>query len=279
MEIFEKLLLNIRKTKEIRVGLVLLLILILVAAFGPKIITHDPRALNDDLLHPPSREYILGTDGMGRDVFSMVIMGTRTSLKVGITAAFISGILGTLIGGISGYFGGWVDKVISEIINIFLMVPSFFLIIMIVAIYGSSLFNVILVISLTGWTGTARLMRAQAISLKERTFVKSAKTIGESDFSILFKHIIPNGIYPIIADSTMAISGAILFEASLSFLGLGDPNVMSWGKIIAHGKGYLTKGWWIATFAGLCIVFTVMAFHLIAEGINKIMNPKLSNLD
>lgn len=271
-EIFKK----IKTINELKIGLVLLGILITISIFAPKIATHDPRSLNDDLLHPPSREYILGTDGLGRDVFSMVVLGARTSLKVGLTAAILASLIGTFVGAISGYFGGSIDKVISEIINIFLMVPSFFLIVIIVSIYGSSLFNTILVIGLTSWTGTARLMRAQAISLKERTFIKSAKTIGESDFSIIFKHIIPNGIYPIIADSTLAISSAILMEASLSFLGLGDPNVVSWGKLIAHGKGYLVKGWWITTFAGLCIVFTVLSFHLIAEGVNKLMNPKLS---
>lgn len=267
---------KVGKIKELKLGLFLLSILILISVFAPKIATHDPKTLNDHVLHPPSKAYYLGTDGLGRDVFSMVVLGARTSLKVGLTAAILSSVIGTLVGAISGYFGGNIDKIISEIINIFLMVPSFFLIIIVVSIYGSSLFNTIVVIGLTSWTGTARLMRAQTISLKERTFIKSAKTIGESDFSIIFKHIIPNGIYPIIADSTLAISSAILMEASLSFLGLGDPNVVSWGKLIAHGKGYLTKGWWITTFAGLCIVFTVLSFHLIAEGINKLMNPKLS---
>lgn len=268
----------LRKTSsinELKIGIILFLILVLVAILAPFIATKDPFFLNDDLISKPSSEYLFGTDGLGRDVFSMVIYGSRTSLKIGITVALVSSIIGTLVGGVSGYLGGKVDKVISELINVFMMLPSFFLILIIIAIYGSSLTNIILVMALTSWTGTARLMRSQAMAIKERTFVKSAKTIGESNFSILFRHIIPNGIFPIIADSTMAISSAILSESGLSFLGLGDPNIVSWGKIIAQGKGYLPDSWWICTFPGLAIVFTVLTFYLIGEGINKVLNPKL----
>lgn len=268
----------LRKTSsinELKIGIILFLILVLVAILAPFIATKDPFFLNDDLISKPSSEYLFGTDGLGRDVFSMVIYGSRTSLKIGITVALVSSIIGTLVGGVSGYLGGKVDKVISELINVFMMLPSFFLILIIIAIYGSSLTNIILVMALTSWTGTARLMRSQSMAIKERTFVKSAKTIGESNFSILFRHIIPNGIFPIIADSTMAISSAILSESGLSFLGLGDPNIVSWGKIIAQGKGYLPDSWWICTFPGLAIVFTVLTFYLIGEGINKVLNPKL----
>lgn len=261
--------------RELRNGILLLCFLLIVAIFAPAIATHNPRTLYDDLLAPPSARYLFGTDDLGRDVFSRVVYGTRTSLKIGVTAALISTVIGTLIGAISGYFGGIFDKVMSELINVFLMTPTFFLILIIVALYGSSLTNVILVIGFTSWTRTARIMRGQAIALKERTFVKSAITIGESRWSILFKHIIPHGIYPIISDASMAISGAILYEASLSFLGLGDPESISWGQLIYHGKGYLINGWWITTFAGLGIVLTVLSFHLISEGINRAMNPTL----
>lgn len=275
---FQMALKKINSIKELKIGLVLLSILILVAIFAPWIATHDPYALNDDLIAKPSSQYLFGTDGLGRDVFSMVVYGARTSIKVGVIAALISSVVGTLIGGISGYVGGKVDRLISEIMNMFLMLPTFFLILIIIAIYGSSLRNVIIVIGLTSWTGTARLMRAQAISLKERTFIKSAKTIGESNGRILFRHIIPNGIFPIIADTTMAVSSAILSEAGLSFLGLGDPNVISWGQIISHGKNYLPRGWWICTFSGMAILFTVLAFYLIGEGINRILDPKLNKV-
>ncbi|GFN35313.1 ABC transporter permease [Tepidimicrobium xylanilyticum] len=261
--------------KELKIGLVMLTILILVAIFAPYIATKDPYLLNDDLIAEPSAKYIFGTDGLGRDVFSMVIYGTRTSLKIGIFVAAVSSTIGILIGGVAGYIGGKVDRIISEIINIFLMLPTFFITLITIAIYGSSLRNIIIVMALTSWTGTARLMRSQAISLRERTFIKSAQTIGESSISILFKHIIPNGIFPIITNSTMIVSSAILSEAGLSFLGLGDPNVVSWGKIIAHGKTYLPRSWWICTFPGLAIVFTVLSFYLIGEGAHKLLNPKI----
>ncbi|MSU02008.1 ABC transporter permease [Tissierella pigra] len=270
---------KICSSKELLIGITILIILILVAILSPFIATNDPYFLNDDLTARPSSKYIFGTDGLGRDVFSMVVWGARTSLKVGIVVAFISSIIGTLIGGIAGYLGGKTDKIISEIINIFLMLPTFFLILIIIAIYGSSLTNIIVVMALTSWTGTARLMRSQAISLRERTFIKSAQTIGEGNIRILFRHIIPNGIFPIIADSTMAISSAILSEAGLSFLGLGDPNVISWGKIIANGKVYLPRSWWICTFPGLAIVCTVLSFYLIGEGMNHLLNPKFNGKD
>ena len=275
MNNFKNIYNKINSVKELKIGIILLIVLISVAIFAPLIVTNDPYFLNDDLIAKPSSQYIFGTDGLGRDVFNMVVYGTRTSLKIGIIVSLISSIIGSLIGGISGYIGGRTDKVISEIINMFLMFPTFFLILIIIAIYGSSLTNIIVVMAFTSWTGTARLMRSQAMSIKERTFIKSAKTIGESDTMILFGHIIPNGIFPIIADSTMAVSSAILSEAGLSFLGLGDPNIISWGKIISHGKVYLPGSWWICAFPGLAIVSTVLAFYLIGEGMHRILDPKL----
>ncbi|WP_353093306.1 ABC transporter permease [Tissierella praeacuta] len=273
---FRDILRNVNSIKELKVGIIIFIILISIAILAPFIATKDPNFLNDDLIVKPSSEYIFGTDGLGRDVFSMVIYGSRTSLKIGIAVSLISSVIGILIGAIAGYVGGKVDRIISEIINIFLMLPSFFIILIVVAIYGSSLTNIIIVMALTSWTSTARLMRSQAISFRERTFIKSAKIIGESDIRILFRHIIPNGIFPIITDSTMAVSSAILSEAGLSFLGLGDPNVISWGKIISHGKVYLPRSWWICTFPGIAIVFTVLSFYLIGEGVRQVLSPKLN---
>ena len=169
------------------------------------------------------------------------------------------------------------DKVIVEFINIFVMTPSFFLILIIVAIFGSDIRYVMIVLGLTSWPGNARLMRAQAISLRERTFVKAAQAMGESKSKILFRHIIPNGIFPIIANTTMQISGAILTEAGLSFLGLGDPNIISWGQMISAGKQYLTKSPWISAIPGVFVVLTVLTFFMIGEGLNKFISPKMQN--
>ena len=263
-----KKLINIR---EFKIGCILLLLITIMALFAPLIATHDPRALNDELLSPPSKEYLLGTDHLGRDVFSMLLYGAGTSLLVGVVAAIISTIIGVLIGAISGYYGGWIDRIISEIINMFMMIPTFFLIIICVALYGSSMKNVVIVIALTSWMGTARMMRAETLSLKERDFVRASLVAGEEDIYIIFRHILPHGLYPIIVNATLSSSSAILYEASLSFLGLGDPQAISWGQIIYNGKPYLINGWWISTFAGLFLAIIVYAFHMIAEGINKSM--------
>ncbi|SHK08456.1 peptide/nickel transport system permease protein [Hathewaya proteolytica DSM 3090] len=260
--------------KELFLGLVLLTFMFLVAAFGPMICEKDPGFLYDHMLHPPSRQYLFGTDGVGSDVFTLVIYGSRTSLKIGVSVAIISSVIGTLIGAVSGFFGGIVDKILSELLNMFMMVPSFFLMVLVIAVYGSNLNNMILVMALTSWVGTARLMRGQAMSLRERTFIKSAIVMGESKMRILFKHIIPNGIFPVIVNATMSVSGAILSESGLSFLGLGDPNAVSWGRIIATGKRYLPSSWWICVFPGLAIVLTVIAFYLIGDGMNNLLNNK-----
>ena len=269
---------ELRRNSQLRTGLILLAILLIGAIGAPVFATHDPFALYDSIRVAPGTDgFIFGTDALGRDIFSQVLYGAQTSLKIGVIAASISAIVGTLIGGIAGYFGGVVDKVIVEFINIFGMTPSFFLILIIVAIYGSDIRYVMIVIGLTSWPSNARLMRAQAISLRQRTFIKSAQSIGVSRLSIMFKHIIPNGIFPIIANTTMQISGAILTEAGLSFLGLGDPNIVSWGQMISAGKTYLTKAPWISAIPGIFVVITVLTFFLIGEGLNRFISPKMEN--
>lgn len=268
----------IEENRQLKIGLSMLALLIIVAVFAPVIAPYNPYALSDDMVNSPSLKYLLGTDGLGRDILSMIIYGARTSLIVGFTAAMIAGIIGTLLGGVSGYFGGRIDGVIGELINVFMMMPTFFLILIIVALFGSGLFNVMIVIGLTTWVGNAKLMRAQAMSLRERTFVKAAEAIGENKLKILFKHIIPNGIFPIIANTTMGVAGAILTESSLAFLGLGDPNIISWGQIVQNGKSYLVSGWWMCVFSGMVIIFTVITFYLIGDGLNRVLSPKLRKI-
>jgi len=164
--------------------------------------------------------------------------------------------------------------VISEIINIFLMIPTFFLIMLIVSLFGSSIRNVMIVIGLTGWSSNAKLMRAQALSLRERTFVKSAIALGETKLQVLVKYILPNGIFPVVANTTRSMAGAILTEASLSFLGLGDPNVISWGQMIYQGKQFITSSWWITGFSGIAVIITVIVFYMLGDGLNHVLNPK-----
>ena len=264
---------------QLSFGLIIFAILVIAALLAPVLATHDPYFMYPSLQVPPGTDgHILGTDNMGRDIFSQLLYGARTSLVIGLVAASISGVLGTLIGGISGYFGGVLDRIVVEFINIFVMTPSFFLILIIVSLFGSDIRYVMLVVGLTSWPGNARLMRAQAISLRERTFVKSSIALGENSWQILFKHIIPNGIFPIIANTTMQVSGAILTESGLSFLGLGDPNIVSWGKMISQGQPYLTKSWWISVLPGLIVVLTVLAFFLIGDGLKRVISPKIRSV-
>ena len=263
-----------KQSAHLRIGLVRFALVLLCALLAPLLETPDPYRLDGPATAAPGGEYWLGTDALGGDVYSMIVEGTRTSLKVGFIAALISGVLGMLIGGAAGFIGGRTDRVLSELINIFLMLPTFFLVLITVALFGSSMTNVMIIIGLTSWPGNARLMRVQAMSLKERVFVKSAEALGESKASILFRYIIPNGIYPVVANTAMGIASAILMEASLSFLGLGDPNIISWGQMVYAGRSYMTSAWWVATFPGIAIIITVMSFYLICDGLNTVLNPK-----
>lgn len=273
--IIKKCMLAFKTDRQLRIGIIGLTFLLTVMIFAPYIATHDPYSYdNARLLKPGEQGHLLGTNHLGQDVFSMLVYGVRTSLKVAVISALISGILGVLIGGLGGYIGGITDTVISEIINIFLMIPTFFLILLIISLFGNSLVNVMIVIGITMWPGNAKLMRAQALSLRERTFVQSAVALGETKSQILFKYILPNGIFPVIANTTRGMASAILTEASLSFLGLGDPSIVSWGQMIHQGKSYLTSAWWISAFSGIAIVITVIFFYMLGDGLNHVLNPK-----
>lgn len=264
--------------RQLLIGIIGLILLLGLAALAPFAATENPYRYGKDILMGLGEKgHILGTNHMGQDIYSMIIYGIRTSLKVAVISALISGALGVFIGGIGGFFGGKVDTFVSELINVFMMLPSFFLILLIIAMFGNSITNVMIVIGITTWPSNAKLMRAQALSLRERTFVKSAVAMGETKGQILFKYIIPNGIFPVIANTTMGMSNAILTEAGLSFLGLGDPGIISWGQMIFTGKQYITSAWWISAFAGVAIVVTVLIFYLMGDGLNHVLNPKHLN--
>ena len=274
----ERILRAIRGNIQLRIGLIMLIILLLTAILSGVLAPYDPYKLSDDLVAPPSAQHLLGTDHLGRDVLSMLLYGARVSLMVGTISALIAAVIGTLLGGVAGFFGGKADTIFGGFINVFMMMPTFFLILIVVALFGSGMVKVMVVIGLTSWVGNAKLMRAQALSLKERTFIKSAEAVGESKLKILFGHIVPNGIFPIIANTTMGVAGAILTESSLSFLGLGDPNIISWGQLIQNGKSYFLTGWWICLFAGLAIIYTVITFYLLGDGLNRVLSPKLRSV-
>ena len=268
---------TLRSDGQLCFGVVGILVLLFVVVAAPVLTSHDPYFYGPDSLAAPGvNGHLLGTNHMGQDVLSMLLYGVRTSLMVAVVSSLISGVLGVLIGGLGGYFGGKVDLVVSEIINIFLMIPTFFLIMLIISLFGSNIKNVMIVSGITTWSSNAKLMRAQALSLRERTFVKSAIALGETRVQVLFKYILPNGIFPVIANTTRGMAGAILTEASLSFLGLGDPNIISWGQMIYQGKEYITSSWWVSTFSGVAIIITVIIFYMLGDGLNHVINPKYS---
>jgi peptide/nickel transport system permease protein len=249
-------------------GLSVLVVMAVLAILAPLLTSYGPFELGDKpFAHPLSPGHPLGTDHLGRDVWSQILYGARISLVVGLIAALIAGVIGVVIGSISGFFGGWIDAVLSRFTDVFLIMPAFFLIIIVVATLGNSLFYVMIVIGLTTWPGNARLMRAQVLTLRERQYIQSLTALGESRWRILVKHIIPNGIQPIIANSTLLIAAAILTEAGLAFLGLGDPNKASWGRMINDGRSAILTAWWPSVFAGLAMLITVLAFYLIGDGI------------
>lgn len=268
-----------KKHKLAMVGLYILIALYLVAIFAPLLATY-PYAQVDppNRLQPPSATHWLGTDNIGRDIYSRMVWGARISLAVGFVAAGISVLLGTVIGAVSGYAGGWVDNVLMRFTEIVMAFPTFFLLLTVVAILDRSIFNIMLVIGLTSWPGLARMVRGQVLSLKEQEFTEAARALGANDNRIIFRHILPNTMAPIIVSATLRIGGAILSESSLSFLGLGVPEPYpSWGSILNAGQPYLLRAPWITTVAGLMIFLTVLAFNYVGDGLRDALDPKLKD--
>ena len=256
---------------------IFLLVLFLLSFLAPWIAPYDPVAIDvKAVLMPPSLKHPLGTDMLGRDVLSRLIYGSRISLKVGFVAVGIATVIGTFLGALAGYYGGLIDTMIMRLVDIMLCFPSFFLILAVVAFLEPSIWNIMIVIGLTSWMGVARLVRAEFLSLKERDFVLAAKAMGASDLRIIFKHLLPNAMAPILVSATLGIPGAILTEAALSFLGIGvQPPTPSWGNMLTAGKDNLEIAWWLSVFPGLAILLTVLAYNLLGEAIRDALDPRL----
>ncbi|MCK5450647.1 MAG: ABC transporter permease [Candidatus Omnitrophica bacterium] len=265
--------------KRIIFGIVIIFVMTLSAVLAPFVARYDPLKMDlseDARLEKPSREHFFGTDNLGRDVFSRMVYGARISLSVGFIAVFISLGMGIFLGGISGYYGGWIDSVIMRIVEIMYCFPTFFLIMMVITFLGPSIVNVMIVIGLTSWAGICRLVRAEFLSLRERDFVQAAKVQGVSNFRIIFRHILPNAMGPVYVSATLSVGGAILVESALSFLGLGiQIPEASWGSILTAGKVYIDYAWWLTLFPGLAILITVLSFNLMGEGLREVLDPKL----
>ncbi|HEU4678503.1 MAG TPA: ABC transporter permease [Terrimicrobiaceae bacterium] len=232
---------------------------------------YDPNATNlAGKLRPPSAEHWLGTDNLGRDVFSRMLNGSYISLTVGFIAVAVSLFIGVTVGAISGYLGGWVDNVIMRVVDAILCFPTFFLILTAVALLGPNILNIIAVIGLVSWTGTARLVRAEFLTLRESEYVRAARTLGQRSLQIIFRHILPNAAAPIIVTAVLGIPDAILTEAGLSFLGFGvQPPQATWGNIISDGKTYLLDAWWLIVFPGLAIFVAALSFYLAGDALRQ----------
>jgi len=265
-----------KKNRPAIVGLIIILLILLNAIFADSLAPYDPWEYNfGEKLKPPSWGHLMGTDHFGRDVFSRVIYGSRVSLLIGLLAALITITVGVLLGAISGYFGGVIDNIIMRVTELFLVIPTFFLILLIVAVFGGSIWNVIGVIGITTWPGTARVVRASFLSLKEKEFVEAARLIGSNDFRLIFKHILPNAMGPVLVLTSLRVASSILAEAGLSFLGLGDVNHITWGQLLYKAQLYMRISWWSAVFPGLMIFIAVLAFNLVGDGLTDALNPRL----
>lgn len=258
-------------------GVLVVVALFVVSLLAPYITPWDPDAIDAyHVLLPPSAAHWFGTDELGRDVFTRVIFGARISLKVGFVSVGIAVAIGTLLGLVSGYYGGVIDSVLMRFVDIMLCFPTFFLILAVIAMLEPSIWYIMAIIGLTGWMGVARLVRAEVLSLRERDFILAAQALGASDWRILFRHILPNALSPVLVSASLGVAGAILTESALSFLGIGvQPPTPSWGNILTSGKDYLEFAWWLSLFPGLAILVTVLAYNLVGEGIRDALDPRL----
>lgn len=244
---------------------------VIVALFAPLIAPYDPGQIDiENILTGPSREHILGTDSLGRDLFSRMVYGTRISLLVGFIAVGIAAVIGVMFGSVAGYYGRWVDAVIMRFVDIMLCFPTFFLILAVIALLEPGIINIMIIIGVTSWMGVARLIRAEILSLKQRDFIYAERAIGASDLRIIARHLIPNAMAPVLVSITLGVAAAILVESSLSFLGIGvQPPTPSWGNILSEGKSVMGAAWWMLMFPGLAIFITVLGYNLLGEGIRE----------
>lgn len=261
------------------IGIAIVVVILTFAIFASVISTHDPT--NGDTakrFQPPSSEHFFGTDDLGRDVFSRVVYGARISLQVGIIVVGVSAVVGTFLGALAGYYGGWIDRFLSGyIFNVFLAFPGLLLAIAFVAFLGAGLGKLITALCIIGWVGYARLIRGQVLKVREYDFVQAARALGASDFRILFIHILPNAIQPLIVQSSLGMAGAVLSEATLSFLGLGiPPPAPSWGTMIETARGFdtLQNAPHVLIFPCIAIALTVLAFNFIGDGLREYLDPK-----
>lgn len=270
---------HFKKSKIALSGLVILVLMYAIALLAPLLAPYDPIAQTDIVatsFMAPNGEHWLGTDRFGRDILSRILYGARISLAIGFIATLISVTLGTMLGAIAGYFGGKIDAVLMRFTDMVLAFPRLVLLIMIVALFQPSILVIIVVLGLTQWPGTSRIVRGDVLSLREREYIQAAHALGMGKARIIFRHLIPNVLAPVIVTATLGIGNTIVMEAGLSFLGLGvQAPTPSWGSMVSEGRDSLLNAWWVATFPGLTIVMTVLAFNLVGDGLRDALDPRL----
>lgn len=267
---------RLRHNRMALVGAGIVLVMFLMAAVA-SFSSADPAAIDvGQSLLPPSIAHPFGTDDLGREVFVRMLYGARISLLVGFVAVGISTLIGIILGSLAGYYGNWVDALVMRFVDIMLCFPTFFLILAVIAFLNPSIWNIMIVIGLTSWMGVARLIRAEFLSLRQRDFVLAAQALGASDLRLIFRHILPNAMSPVLVSATLGVAGAILTESALSFLGIGvQPPTPSWGNMLIVGKQTLGSAWWLSVFPGLAILITVLGYNLLGEGVRDALDPRL----
>lgn len=259
--------------KKALVGLLVLLVMAVCALFAPQIAPYDPNKQTPVVLEPPSPAHLLGTDDLGRDLFSRIVYGSRVSLFVGISTVFVAAVVGIVLGLLSGYYGGWLDALIMRYIDLQWAFPNFIIAVYLVAVFGTGLGNVMVAVSLAFLDDFARIVRAMVLSLREQDFVLAARAMGASNFHIQRRHLLPNTIAPVIVQATVSISYAILAEAGLSFLGLGvKPTTPTWGLILSDARTFFSRAWWLAVFPGLAIMITVLSINFVGDSLRDMLD-------
>lgn len=265
-----------RKNKAAMLGLIVLILIILGGIFGPSLYVGDPFEMVWAPFSPPGVDgYLLGTDYLGRDMVSMLIHGARVSIAIGLSAAFLTVFIGITIGALAGFYRGWVEEVLMRITEFFQVLPTLLFSMVIVALFGASLPMITLAIGLVSWPAVARITRAEFLRIRELEYVTAARASGVKNTKLIFGVILPNALPPIIVQAALMVGSAILFEAGLSFLGLTDPNVVSWGQVIGSNRPYILDASYTVTIPGVAIFVTVLAISLVGDGLNDALNPKL----
>ena len=264
------------KNKSAVFGLIILFLVILMAVIANWIYPDDPfRLAGKPMSSPGTNGFLLGSDTLGRDVAAGIAHGAKTSILIGLLATIAAVFIGIIFGALAGYYGGVIDDALMRVTEIFLTIPSFVFAILLVAIMKPSIESIVIAITVVSWPAVARLVRGEFMSLKNREFVQACHTLGMNDYRIMMREILPNCLSPVIVIGSLMVATAILIESGLAFLGLGDPNIMSWGFQIGAGRTMLRSAWWVCTFPGIAILITVLAINLVGEGLNDAFNPRL----